>query len=238
MKHGHSREEIIERLKTPPRHSYLRDWVYGGMDGIITTFAVVSSVMGAQLSPMIVLILGLANLLGDGFSMAASNFLGTKTEEEEYKYYESFEKEQTDLVPQGEKEEIRQIFAKKGFDGEPLDKIVDHITSDKKLWVDTMLREEYGLSAGVRSAFKAGLCTFIAFFVCGFVPLLPFIFKLHLSFLIACVCTGILFFLIGSLKSLWTIRSWWKSGIQTFSIGTIAAGLAYLVGLVFRLYII
>jgi len=79
LEHGHSREEIRARLSSRPRESYLRDWVYGGIDGAITTFAVAAGVAGASLSPQIVLILGFANLAADGFSMAVANYFGTKT---------------------------------------------------------------------------------------------------------------------------------------------------------------
>jgi len=78
----HTPENVRQRLQTPTTHSYLRDFVYGAIDGTVTTFAIVSGVAGAGLSTGVILILGVANLVGDGFSMAASNYLGTKTEEE------------------------------------------------------------------------------------------------------------------------------------------------------------
>lgn len=235
VKNGHSPQEIIARI-TQPRYNYLRDWIYGGIDGTVTTFSIISGIVGAHLSPLIVLILGLANLLGDGFSMAASNFLGTKVEEEQYKYYKDFEKRQTVFAPEGEKEEIRQIFIKKGFSGKLLDDIVNHIISHEELWIETMLQEEYGLAKGVRSPLIAALYTFVAFFTCGSVPLLPFLFKLPHAFLIASISTGGLFFLIGSIKSLWSIYSWWRSGAQILFIGVVAAVLAYLVGFLFHFY--
>ncbi|HFD2274735.1 TPA: VIT1/CCC1 transporter family protein, partial [Legionella pneumophila] len=79
LEHGHSQKEIRERLTQTPSQNYLRDWIYGGIDGVVTTFAIVSGVVGGQLSSLVILILGFANLLADGFSMAASNYLGTKS---------------------------------------------------------------------------------------------------------------------------------------------------------------
>ena len=70
MEHEHTVEAIGERLAAGPRHNYLRDWIYGGIDGSVTTFAVVTGVVGAQLSPVVIVIMGFANLVGDGFSMA------------------------------------------------------------------------------------------------------------------------------------------------------------------------
>src|SRR6266567_4071120 len=83
MEHEHSAEAIERRLAAGPRHNYLRDWIYGGIDGSVTTFAVVSGVAGARLSTWVILVMGFANLFADGFSMAASNFLGTKAEHED-----------------------------------------------------------------------------------------------------------------------------------------------------------
>ena len=77
---AHTPEAVRERLLAAPRHSYLRDFVYGSVDGAVTTFAIVSGVAGAGLPGRVVIILGLANVAADGFSMAASNFLGTRAE--------------------------------------------------------------------------------------------------------------------------------------------------------------
>src|SRR5256885_14766091 len=80
LEHDHSPEAIRKRLADGPRHNYLRDWIYGGIDGSVTTFAVVTGVTGSGLSTLVILIMGFANLVADGFSMAASNYLGTKAE--------------------------------------------------------------------------------------------------------------------------------------------------------------
>src|SRR5215510_10108108 len=109
MEHEHSTEAIHERLSQGPRHNYLRDWIYGGIDGSVTTFAVVSGVAGAQLSPWIILVMGFANLFADGFSMAASNFLGTRAEHEDLRRLEAVENRHVELEPEGEREEVRQI---------------------------------------------------------------------------------------------------------------------------------
>jgi len=216
------------------QHSYLRDWVYGSIDGAVTTFAVIAGSLGADLNLMVVVILGIANLLGDGFSMAAANFLGTKTEHDEYHFYKTFEQRQIDEAPAGEREEIRQIFINKGFDGEDLERIVERVVSDKKLWIKTMLQEEYGLAASVRSPWVAALSTFSAFLLCGLIPLVPFLFHVRSAFELSIASTGLVFFLIGSVKSLWSLQSWWKSGFLTLLIGGVAAILAFTVGRLFR----
>ena len=106
MEHEHSAQAIARRLSRAPAVSYLRDWVYGGIDGAVTTFAIVAGMVGAELSNRVVLILGIANLVADGFSMAASNYSGTKTEHEEQAQLRAIEERHIDVVPDGEREEI------------------------------------------------------------------------------------------------------------------------------------
>jgi hypothetical protein len=146
LEHAHTRQAIRDRLARGPSTNYLRDWIYGGVDGAITTFAIVAGVAGADLSVTILLILGFANLLADGFAMGASNFIATKSERDDYEPVLSIERRHLAVIPDGEREEIRQIFAAKGFAGDDLDRVVNVITSDKNLWTKTMATEEYGLS--------------------------------------------------------------------------------------------
>lgn len=232
----HTPEAIRARLRGSPSHSYLSDFIFGGIDGTVTTFAVVSGVLGAELSSGIVIILGVANLLGDGFSMAVSNFLGTRAENQQREGARRAEEYQISVVPEGEREEVRQIFAEKGFSGDVLDRIVEVITSERERWVDTMLKEELGLALEGASPWRAGLSTFMAFMVAGLIPLLAFIFaaafpgSLANPFLWSAIMTGITFFVIGALKSRFVDEKWFHSGMETLVIGGAAAGLAYLVG--------
>jgi len=234
MEHEHSAEAIEERLALGPQHNYLRDWIYGGIDGSVTTFAVVSGVSGARLSSWIILVMGFANLLADGFSMAASNYLGTKAEHDDLQRLEAIENRHIDLEPEGEREEVRQIFQQKGFLGEDLRRIVELVTSERKRWVRTMLTEEYGLPYAVRSPWTAALSTFGAFIVCGIIPLLPYLFHLPQALTLSLIMTGAVFFAIGSAKSRWSTASWLRSGLVTLFVGVIAAGLAYAVGVILR----
>jgi len=231
IEHGHSPAAIAERLEEGPRLNYLKDWVLGGIDGAVTTFAIVAGVAGAALSTEVILILGAANLLADGFSMAAGNYSGVKAEKDDYERLREMELRHIALTPEGEREEVRQIFASKGFEGDDLERAVEIITASHERWVRVMLEEEHGAPKVERSALKAGLGTFAAFFVCGAVPLLPFIFggATH-ALLVATVMTGVTFFGIGAFKSKWSTASWLRSGLETFAIGMVAAGFAYGVG--------
>lgn len=229
LEHGHSVEEIRRRLAAGPKSSYVRDWIYGGIDGAVTTFAVVAGVAGADLPTQTVLILGAANLIADGFSMGASNFSGTKSERDDYDRLAAVERKHVALNPDGEREEIRQIFAAKGFSGPGLERVVATITSSEPGWIQTMLAEEYGLATAQRSPWAAAATTFLAFLVCGLVPLLPYV--LGGGIAASTTATAITFFGIGSVKSRWSTTMWWRSGLETLLIGMCAAALAFLVGL-------
>jgi VIT1/CCC1 family predicted Fe2+/Mn2+ transporter len=233
-RHAHDPEAIRARLRAGPDQSYLRDFVYGGIDGAVTTFAVVSGVIGAGLSTRTILILGAANLVADGFSMAVGNYLGTASERDELEYLARFESRQIEDEPKGEIEEVRQILAAKGLEGPGLEEAVRAITSDKRRWVRMMLTEEYGLPLEVRSPVRAALATFAAFALLGLAPLASFALELPRPFAIAAILTGACFFLVGALKSRWSLQSWWASGAITLAVGASAASLAWLVGSLFH----
>ena len=232
----HTREAIRRRLREGPRPSYLRDFIYGAIDGAVTTFAVVSGVAGAGLGANVIIILGVANLFADGFSMAVSNFLGTRAEQQQRARAKRIEKAHIKQHPEGEKEEIRQIFRAKGFDGDDLERAVEIITADRDRWVQTMLTEEFGLSLKGPVAWKAGLATFIAFVVIGAIPLLTFIADaiapgaIPAPFAVSAAMTGIAFFVVGMGKSRFVDEHWLRAGLETLAIGGVAAILAYLVG--------
>jgi vacuolar iron transporter family protein len=234
LEHSHTEKAIHDRLAAGHRGNYLRDWIYGGIDGAVTTFAIVAGVIGADLSPSVILILGLANVVADGFAMAAGNYSGTKAERDEYERVLSIERKHIALEPEGEREEIRQIFATKGFAGENLERVVDVITSDPTRWIKTMATEEYGLAPTQRSPLLAALNTFAAFILCGCVPLVTY---LSAGSLGACVVgTGATFFGVGAIKSRWSPAGWLRSGAETFLIGMGAAGLAFVIGFALRAY--
>jgi len=237
MEHEHSPAAIRKRLEGGPKHNYLRDWIYGGIDGSVTTMAVVTGVAGAQLSKWIVLALGFANLFADGFSMAASNYLGTKAEHDDWRRLEAIENRHIDVAPDGEREELRQIFERKGFEGPDLQRIVELTTANRDRWIRTMLVEEYGLPHAVRSPWIAAFCTFTAFVLCGLAPLFPYLFGIDHSLTTSLILTAAVFVVIGSIKSRWSTSSWWHSGLTTLLVGVVAAALAYLAGVISKILI-
>lgn len=234
----HASHRIRSRLADPRGQSPLGDFMLGGVDGVVTTFAVVAGSAGGQLSSMIVIILGLSNLLADGFSMAVSNYLGTRARQDEVLQSRADEEWQIDVFPAGEQKEIREIFLQKGFEGETLDKIVKVITANREVWVDTMMAEELRLTEVSAHPLKAGFTTFIAFSICGLVPLLPFLFasgEFNAMFTASAALGAATFFTLGLGKGQVIGISPIRSGLQTLMIGSAAAILAYAAGYLLHL---
>ena len=232
--HGHSQREIAERIGAPPGRGLLRDAVYGGLDGSVTTFAIVAGVAGAGLSPFIIVALGLANVLADGFSMAAANYSGSKAELDNLRRIRAIEERHIRDHPEGERREAREILRHKGLSGQVLDDATDAITADREAWIELMLEGEYGLGGVDPHPLQSAAATFVAFLVAGMIPLLPFLVSLPGAFTISAWMTGVVFFAIGALKSRWSLARWWWSGIETLLIGGVAAAIAYGVGTLFN----
>lgn len=242
---AHATQAIKKSFEEPSIHDiekgkYVGDMVYGAIDGIVTTFAVVSGVAGAALSSGIVLILGFANLFADGLSMAVGNYLGTKSELEYRQREKQREEWEVEQLPEEEKEEVRQIYARKGFTGQLLEKVVEVITRDKTQWVDTMLLEELHIIPEHTSPLKAGLLTFVSFVIAGFIPLLSYVlshsftFSGEHSYPISVVLTFVTIFAVGSLRVYVTGKRWWTSGMEMLLIGGVTAVVAYLIGFLLK----
>lgn len=237
--HSHSKEAIMERVARKPKHSYLGDGILGGIDGVVTTFAVVAGAHGAGFPPLVAIILGCANLLADGFSMAVSNYQNSKSQRELVDRARREEERHIKLVPEGEVEEIRQIFHRKGFRGSTLEEVVKVITSDHKLWVDTMLTEELGLQVHSPNPVRAGVTTFVSFFLVGIIPLLPFLIPgltIEQHFHLSTIVTLISFFGIGLAKGIVLEISLFRAGFETFVNGSAAASLAYIIAYILKNY--
>lgn len=239
-KETHAPHLIAERLEGGPGSYYLKDFIYGAIDGAVTTFAVVAGVAGAGLSSGIIIILGLANLLADGFSMAISNYLGTRAENQLRDQARQRELDEIAKYPKGEVEEVRQIYARKGFDGPLLEQVVAVITADRERWVNVMMQEEHGMALHDHNAVKGGLATFFAFSLIGLIPLLPYLGNwiseglIATPFVWSSLLTGIAFLVVGAMKARFVNQSWLVSSVETLAIGGVAAVLAYGVGLILK----
>lgn len=221
---------------------YIAEFVYGGIDGAITTFAVVAGAAGANADLTWVLIFGFANLIADGFSMSVGNFFSVKAERDNFEKHKAVEYWEVENLREKEVEEIREIYAAKGFEGELLEKVVSVITADKDIWVDTMMKEELEMTKDSKAPTKTAFATFVSFNVIGIIPLLAYVFAALFElekdnlFAISSVATGIALMFVGYLKSIVTNTKWVKGVLETLALGGLAAFLAYFVGEVLASY--
>ena len=218
-------------------HQYIGDLVYGGLDGIITTFAVVSGVAGAALGDRVVLILGLANLLADGVSMATGAYLSSKSEREYYAREREREAWEVEHIPEGERTELMEIYRGQGYSDKDATQLVAIQTRRQEQWVDTMMVQELGLLLDERRPLYSALATLIAFVVAGAVPLIAYLLagsavemSAVASFAISLFFSALSLFGLGAAKVLVTQRAWFLSGLEMLLVGGLAGGVAYLVG--------
>jgi VIT1/CCC1 family predicted Fe2+/Mn2+ transporter len=229
----HQPDAIKKRLDRKNKPQTISDAILGGIDGCVTTFAIVAGAVGAGFSASVALIMGFANLIADGFSMAVSNYEAIKVQREHREELRRMEEEHIDRVPAGEREEIRQVYRRKGFSGDILETIVSTISQDRQLWIETMLTEEHGLQKIDLNPTRSAAVTFSAFLLAGSIPLLPLLFAglgIQRQFLLSALLAGAVFFSIGMLKSLAFAKPLLRAGLATLLTGGAAASLAYLTG--------
>lgn len=223
-------------LENDRGYNWLSDFVYGGIDGAVTTFAVVAGVEGASLATSIVLIMGFANLVGDGFSMAMGKYSSDKAQQELYEKIRQTEFKEIKENPEHEIREAREIIESYGLKGQLLEDATRVVTSDPELWVDLMMRNEFNMTKENINPVKGSIATFVSFMVIGFIPLIGYTFRplMNLNddetFVAASALTLAALFVVGTIKSRFTVRHWFWSGLETLLIGGFAAGIAYGVG--------
>lgn len=214
---------------------YLGEFVYGGIDGAVTTFAVVSGAVGAGLSNHIIIILGFANLFADGFAMSVGAYLSTKSVKDNYNKHKLIEYWEVDNLPKSQRKEVEEIYRNKGLEGKLLQQVVDTITADKDRWVDVMMKDELMMSKETKSPFTTGLVTYIAFIITGLIPLIIYAWDYIATFpgnlfIWTSIFTSIAFVFIGFLKTYVTQTSKLKGILETLVLGILAAAVSYFVG--------
>ncbi|MDH5398698.1 MAG: VIT1/CCC1 transporter family protein [Cyclobacteriaceae bacterium] len=235
MEHSESRIHKMGN-KLPFGQEYIAEFVYGGIDGAITTFAVVAGATGAKAGLEWVLIFGFANLIADGFSMSVGNFFSVKSERDRFEKHKAIEYWEVDNLREKEVEEIREIYEAKGFKGDLLEQVVGVITADKDIWVDTMMKEELEMTKDDKTPLKTAFVTFVSFNLIGLIPLLIYLFSAFVDlgsanlFIVSCFATGFGLTVVGYFKSKVNDKPWVKGVIETLLLGGIAAFLAYFAG--------
>ena len=213
--------------------SKLRDYILGSQDGLVNVLGLVLGLAIATRDARIVLIGGLAAAFAESIAMAAVAYTSSKAVRDFYLSEVEREKREIEEVPETEREEIREIYRKKGFTDEELKMIVSRITSNKEVWLDTMMTEELRLfPEGYERPALNGITVGIASLLGSFLPLAPFIFLGVANAILTSVALSLIaLFIIGAIKARLTVGSWIRSGIEMGIIGIIAALAGYVIGI-------
>lgn len=219
-----------------PGGRYVGDVVLGGLDGILTSFAIVSGAAGAKLAPEIVPILGLATLVADGIAMGASAFLSAKSQREFYEEQQRREYAEVEAIPEVESREMYDIYRGRGYSDKHAQDLVDILSQNKDRWVKAMLVEELGLLEDERKPAISAMAVFGSFVVSGMAPLLVYLAGLFVgvsmgvAFIISIVSSAVALFILGAAKVLLTKRNPMRAGLEMLFVGSLAGGAAYAIG--------
>lgn len=214
----------------------LRELILGGQDGLVNVLGIILGISVAGGSPHIIITASLAAAFAEAVSMGAVNYTSTQAEKEYYESELKKEYEEIEEKPTEEKKEIYDMFFKKGLRGKVLKKVVDTLVKDKDVWTKMMMEEELGLQV-IDTKTLLGSSVLVALFtvVGSLVPLLPFFFFSHKEALMfSLAVSGLVLFGVGAYKAKTYVGSWWKSGLQMLLIGTGAAIVGFLIGLIFH----
>jgi len=219
-----------------PGGGLVRDFVFGANDGLVAAFAVVSGVHGAQQTSQVILVAGMAELVGGMIAMGLGAYLSVKSALEYFHGERAREEYEVENFPEKERAEVYEIYREKGFEPPILDQIVDHIVADKSRWVNIMMREELNLVGEEQlSPVKSALATGAAYAFGAAMPVMPYAFSSNvaLAFHWSIALTIGVLFLVGAAKTVVTGTKWWRSGLEAMFIGALAASATYGIGVWF-----
>jgi len=219
---------------------YLKSIIYGGLDGIMTSFSVVTAAAGGlgALGSPVILVLGISNLIADGIAMGIGDFISGKAENDHALAEREREEWEYENFPKGEIDEMIELYKKKGMKVEHAQELVAALIKHKDTFINTMMVEELGVMTPDPddSPAKGGLVTFASFVFYGIFPLIPFMIgsathaDFWVLFAISCILMGFIMFGLGAVTSFFTILPWYRGGTYLFLVGAIAALASYGVG--------
>ncbi|HEX2557614.1 MAG TPA: VIT1/CCC1 transporter family protein [Nitrososphaera sp.] len=217
--------------------NYIRDLVFGFGDGVNTSLGIVAGVGGAIIAADVVILAALIGMFTGAKAMAVQNYLAVKSQREILESEIKREEYEIENLPENERQEIRDIYREKGFEGEELDKVVKKITSNKDVWLKTMLTEELGLNLEILgNPLKGALVMFGSFLLGGILPILPYfavkagLFSSTIAIVIAIAISVSSSFIVGAIKGRMAKKSWVRGGIEMAGLGTGIALIGYGIG--------
>jgi VIT1/CCC1 family predicted Fe2+/Mn2+ transporter len=212
-------------------HELLGDALLGLNDGIATTLVFALSVSGAAHGASTVVLAGLAEMFAGGVSMFLGGYVSAQSEKDAAEHQIEVERHEIEYEPEEEREELRAIYREKGFSGRQLTGIIDHLTSDKDRWLNSLIRDELLLRPGeYRVPWKVGGAVGLSFVIGAFIPVLPFLLRLGQAPLAAALLSIAALFVVGAARSRYSHRTWLRSGMEMVLVGIIGTAAGLLIG--------
>ena len=217
--------------------NYIRDLVFGFGDGVNTSLGIVAGVGGAIISADVVILAALIGMFTGAKAMAVQNYLAVKSQREILESEIKREEYEIEHMPDKERQEIEDIYKAKGFEGKELEAVVTKITSNKDVWLKTMLTEELGLNLDILgNPLKGALVMFGSFLLGGILPIIPYfavkagLMSSTIAIIIAIAVSVASSFVVGAIKGKIAKKSWIKGGIEMAGLGTGIALVGYGIG--------
>lgn len=226
------RNSRISRVDSNSRIGALfNDFILGGQDGLVNVLGIVLGVSAASSNAQLAIVAGLAATFAEGFSMGAVAYTSSKAEESYYESQKEKEKSEMREIPNKERKEVYDIYYKKGFRGKLLNDIVKHITSNNKVWLNIMMKEELKLEKNKINSLKKGIVVGLSTMVGSMIPIIPLFFlPMQMAIYTSIIISAISLFITGALEAKINIGNWIKKGIQLMLIGIVAAVIGFAIG--------
>jgi predicted membrane protein (TIGR00267 family) len=216
--------------------NWLRDVILGGQDGLVNILGIILGVIAGGGSESVLLAAGFAAAFTESISMGAVGYTSAVSERDYYQAEQAREAAEIDATPEAERQEIRDIYAAKGFAGELLERVVETITANRQSWLSTMMDEELHLQpVQTPDILRSAIVITIATLIGHMIPLLPFVWLSRTTALIlSIVLSALVLFGVGVYSSVTLVGDWRKNGLKMVAIGLGAAAVGFLIGRLFH----
>lgn len=226
----------IQQREFHKKENALRDVILGGQDGLVNALGIILGVLVASNDVKILIATVIAATIAESISMGAVAYTSQIAQRDYYLSERELESKEVDKYPQMEKEELRRVYEEKGITGDLLEKLVDKISSNKKVWVDVMMAEELQIvPIDTKDVLKSSIIVTIATTIGHLIPVAPFFFMdPKMGLITAIVISTLTLFAVGIYQALTLVGSWWKSGLRMVIIGMGAALLGFIIAKIFH----
>ena len=216
--------------------NWLRDVILGGQDGLVNILGIILGVIAGGGSRTVLLAAGFAAAITESISMGAVGYTSSVSQRDYYAAERARELSEIETMPQAERQEIRDIYASKGFEGELLDRVVQTITANRDSWLSTMMDEELHLQpVQTRDILRSAVVITIATLVGHLIPLVPFLVMSRTPALVlAIVLSALVLFGVGVYSAVTLVGDWRKMGLRFVAIGLGAAAIGFAIGRLFH----